>query len=86
VTDKFSVAYCGNGNLAACRSALWGAIKAAGDQLASTQGPDPAGWRADATAERITFTPGLLSYTMRYTNRPSGYQQLITFDGHRPAR
>jgi acyl-homoserine lactone acylase PvdQ len=85
VTDEFSVPYCGNGNLAACRSALWGALKAAGDQLASTQGADPAGWRADATAERITFTPGLLPYTMRYTNRPSGYQQLITFDGHRAA-
>ena len=30
--------------------------------------------------------PGLLPYTMRYTNRPSGIQQVITFDGHRPAR
>ncbi len=50
----------------------------------STQGPDPTAWRADAKAERITFTPGLLSYTMRYTNRPSGFQQLISFDGHRP--
>ena len=85
VADPFQVSYCGNGNLATCRTALWAALKAAGDQLAATQGPDPASWRADAKAERITFVPGLLSYTMRYTNRPSGYQQLITFNGHRAA-
>ncbi len=85
VNGKFSVAYCGNGNLVACRDSLWGAIKAAGDKLASTQGPAPAGWRADARPERITFVPGILSYTMRYTNRPSGFQQLITFTGHRPS-
>ena len=33
--------------------------------------------------ERITFAPGLLPYTMRYTNRPSGIQQVIEFRGHR---
>jgi acyl-homoserine lactone acylase PvdQ len=84
VTDKYNIAYCGNGNLATCRNALWGALDAAGDQLAATQGPVPTTWRADANAERITFTPGLLSDTMRYTNRPSGFQQLISFNGHRP--
>ena len=84
VTDRYSTEYCGNGDLAACRASLWAALKAVGDELAVEQGPDPASWRADAKAERITFAPGLLSYTMRYTNRPSGYQQLITFNGHRP--
>ena len=44
---------------------------------------DPAAWRADATAERIHFAPGILSTTMRYTNRPSGIQQVISFNGHR---
>jgi hypothetical protein len=28
--------------------------------------------------------PGLLPFTMRYTNRPSGIQQLITFTSHGP--
>jgi hypothetical protein len=57
---------------------------AAGAALTADQGtPDPAAWRADATAERIHFAPGLLSTTMRYTNRPSGIQQVISFNGHR---
>ena len=37
-----------------------------------------------ATAERITFVPGLLPLTMRYTNRPSGIQQVLSFGGHAP--
>lgn len=84
VKGKFQVRYCGNGDLTACREALWSALQAAGDQLATSQGPDPTAWRADATAERIKFVPGLLTFTMRYTNRPTGIQQLITFTGHRP--
>ena len=83
VKGAYQTRFCGNGDLAACRDALWTALQAAGDELAAAQGPDPAAWRADATHERITFEPGLLSFTMRYTNRPSGIQQLITFTGHR---
>ena len=45
--------------------------------------PDPAAWTADAVRERISFLPGLLPYTMRYTNRPSGIQQVVEFKGHR---
>jgi acyl-homoserine lactone acylase PvdQ len=76
--------YCGNGDADACRTALWAALEAAGAELAATQGPDPSAWRADATRERISFLPGLLADTMRYTNRPSGIQQVIEFSGHRP--
>ena len=47
------------------------------------QGPDLEQWRSDAVRERIGFAPGLLPTTMRYTNRPSGIQQVISFDGHR---
>jgi len=75
--------YCGGGDINRCRADLWGALDAAGAELAATQGPDPAAWRADATRERIRFLPGLLPYTMRYTNRPSGIQQVIEFKGHR---
>ena len=75
--------YCGLGNVVQCRASLWAAMEAAGTQLAAAQGPDPAAWRADATRERISFVPGLLPYTMRYTNRPTGIQQVIEFGGHR---
>ena len=68
----------------ACQQAIWNAIAAAGAELTAAQGTsDPAAWRADATAERIHFAPGLLPTTMRYTNRPSGIQQVISFNGHR---
>jgi hypothetical protein len=30
-----------------------------------------------------SFVPGLLPTTMRYTNRPTGIQQVISFKGHR---
>jgi len=83
VKGKFANRYCGNGDLAACRAALWAAMEAAGGELEAAQGADPNAWRADATRERITFLPRLLPYTMRYTNRPSGIQQVIEFSGHR---
>ena len=77
------VRYCGAGNAANCRDALWAAIDAAGNELAAAQGADPSAWRADATKERISFVPGLLKTTLRYANRPSGIQQVISFRGHR---
>jgi acyl-homoserine lactone acylase PvdQ len=82
VQGRYSMRYCGAGDLARCRADLWAAVDEAGNELAARQGPDPAGWRASATAERIKFVPGLLPTTIRYTNRPSGIQQVITFNGH----
>ena len=86
VRGPFANRYCGAGDVAVCRAALWAALEAAGVELQSSQGADPAAWRADATRERISFLPGLLPYTMRYTNRPSGIQQVIEFKGHRGGR
>ena len=60
VQRRFSRRYCGNGNRDACRDALWAALRRAADGLAAAQGPDPAQWRADATAERIKFIPSLI--------------------------
>jgi acyl-homoserine lactone acylase PvdQ len=82
VRGKYNVRYCGRGNLARCRTLLWHALDAAGTALAKTQGPDPSTWREDATAEQISFVPGLLPFKMRYTNRPSGIQQVLSFFGH----
>jgi hypothetical protein len=72
---KFKERYCGNGNRAACAKAVWAALDAVPG--------DPDALRANANAERITFRPGLLPTTIRYTNRPSGIQQVISFNGHR---
>jgi acyl-homoserine lactone acylase PvdQ len=84
VKAPFNVRYCGGGNLAQCQSDVWAAIDAAGNALAQSQGTeDPAAWRSNATAEQMKFVPGLMPYTMRYANRPSGIQQVISFNGHR---
>ncbi|HZQ34347.1 MAG TPA: penicillin acylase family protein, partial [Dehalococcoidia bacterium] len=84
VRGKFAVRYCGGGSLKRCRALLWAAIDKAGNALAARQGSNPAAWRASATAERIKFIPGLLPFTMRYTNRPTGIQQVLSFAGHAP--
>jgi hypothetical protein len=81
---KYVVRYCGGGSLSKCRKLMWSAINIAGNQLQTKQGANPSAWRASATAERITFVPGLLPYTMRYTNRPTGIQQVLSFGGHAP--
>src|SRR3954466_952139 len=83
----FKTKFCGNGDLAACRTALWAAIDTAGNELATAQGSeDPAQWTSDANAERIHFAPGILPTTIRFTNRPSGIQQVLSFSGHRATR
>lgn len=80
VRGPFSTRYCGAGDKARCQGDVWAAINSAGSDLAQAQGgPDPSTWRADANAERIKFVPGLLSTTIRYTNRPTGIQQLLSF-------
>jgi acyl-homoserine lactone acylase PvdQ len=85
--SPFKTHFCGGGDLTACRDSLWAAIDAAGNDLATAQGnPDPAMWTSDATAERISFIPGILPTTIRYTNRPSGIQQVLSFSGHRKTR
>jgi acyl-homoserine lactone acylase PvdQ len=81
--QPFANSYCGGGNLHKCQKAVWGAIASAGQQLTQSKGTaDPSQWHADANAERIHFAPGILTTTMRYTNRPSGIQQVISFDRH----
>ena len=82
VRGPYSRRYCGAGVLETCRLALWAALDAAAADLEATQGPAPSSWRADATGERISFTSGVLSDTMRWTNRPT-FQQLMSFSGHR---
>jgi acyl-homoserine lactone acylase PvdQ len=79
VRGAYKVRYCGSGSLTRCRALLWRALAQAGTTLAQQQGTNPARWRASAANERIKFTPGLLKTTMRYANRPSGIQQILSF-------
>jgi hypothetical protein len=75
VRGRFNMRYCGGGSLDACRTALWAAVAQAADRLAFWFGnPDPTTWRG--TARRQRFAPGLISATMRFTNRPV-YQQVL---------
>jgi acyl-homoserine lactone acylase PvdQ len=83
VSGPYRTRFCGAGDLAACRTALWRALDEAARELEAAQGADPTRWRADATAERIRFSGGLLPRTMRFTNRPT-FQQVMTFTSHRP--
>jgi acyl-homoserine lactone acylase PvdQ len=85
VRGRYSQRYCGSGDLERCARSLWAAFEEAGTALEAQQGTaDVRSWRADAVRERIRFVPGLLPRTIRYTNRPSGIQQVIAFDGHAP--
>ncbi len=83
VTQPLKNKFCGLGVKTACQQAIWQAIADSGAALTISQGTsDPTLWRSSATAERITFAPGILPTTMRYTNRPTGIQQVISFNGH----
>ena len=82
VPGAFETRFCGAGDVTACAASLWGALDDAAAALEAAQGPDPAAWRADATAERIRFAPGILTRTMRGSNKPT-FQQAITFATHR---
>lgn len=82
VQAPYSTRYCGRGDLDACRASLWGAISQASAALTAKHTSDPTTWWADARAERINFTTGLLSDTMAWTNRPT-FQQVMSFSGHR---
>ena len=74
--DPFKERYCGGGDAARCAAAIWEALDAVPG--------DPDALRADATRSASRSGPGLLPTTIRYTNRPSGIQQVISFDRHRP--
>ena len=83
IKDPMKNEYCGGGDFQECQDAVWGAIQEAVDELSAEQGPNVESWRSDAVRERIRFAPNLLPTTMRYTNRPSGIQQVISFDSQR---
>jgi acyl-homoserine lactone acylase PvdQ len=82
VAGTFKTRFCGAGDVAKCAASLWAALDEAAAELEAAQGTDSTAWRADATAERIRFAPGILVRTMRGSNKPT-FQQAITFATHR---
>ncbi len=82
VAGAYQTRFCGRGDVAACAASLWAALDTAAAQLSAEQGPDPSAWRADATEERIRFAPGILTRTMRGSNKPT-FEQAISFRSHR---
>jgi Penicillin amidase len=76
VRGKFNLSYCGKGRLKPCRASLWAAVDKAAKDLSGRLGPDPTKWLTEAS--RAGFAPGLISNTMRFTNRPT-FQQALEF-------
>jgi hypothetical protein len=74
VKGRFNLSYCGNGSLDACRESLWAVVDQVASDLAAALGPDPSTWLT--TASRTGFAPGLISDTIRTTNRPT-FQQVL---------
>jgi hypothetical protein len=74
VRGRFNLRYCGNGSLDACRDSLWAVVDQVASNLAAARGPDPTTWLT--TASRTGFAPGLISDTIRTTNR-STFQQVL---------
>jgi hypothetical protein len=83
VRDRYSRRYCGSGRLKACRASLWAALESGAEALLSRDGTELAEWRA--APARIGFAPGLLPFSMRWTNR-SSFQQVIEFTAQSPAQ
>lgn len=76
VEGPYEVSYCGEGDLDACRAALWTAVDDTVTTLADELGPDPTTWLSEGA--RIGFVPGLIPDDFRATNRPT-YQQVLEF-------
>jgi hypothetical protein len=76
VEGPFQVAYCGAGDIDACRESLWAAIDEAVQAVAAERGDDPTTWLGEGA--RTTFVPGLIPDDFRATNRPT-FQQAIEF-------
>jgi acyl-homoserine lactone acylase PvdQ len=90
VASPTSRIYCGGGpdaegTLEDCAEALWGALAAAGDELADGPeallgGSSPDDWGVNAELERIRFLPAAV-LSMHWVNRPTS-QQLAMFGHH----
>lgn len=75
VEGRLHLDYCSAGDLARCQAALWAVIDGVAAELGTDfASDDPATRLADD--RRMTFIPGLIPETLRYTDRPT-FQQLV---------
>ncbi|MGH2710478.1 MAG: penicillin acylase family protein [Actinomycetota bacterium] len=80
VEGPFSRGYCGNGVIAACRTALLGSLDDAVAEVEADQGANPADWDTDETLDEIRFTSVGVSgiNPIPWQNRPT-FQQVVQF-------
>ena len=91
VKEPYARAFCGKGDLAACRTALRGSLKAAIKVPASTlYANDPTCAKAKRDGEQTCFDAvsfralgGITQPLIPWINRPT-YQQAVEIKGHRP--
>jgi hypothetical protein len=82
VVDPMSRTYCGNGNLADCRTALWGALEqAAADLEAEFGSPNVADWQRQIAADDVRHQAvGVTSVpAIHWINRPT-FQQVVQLE------
>ncbi|MFF5898544.1 penicillin acylase family protein [Streptomyces argenteolus] len=86
VKGPLAKTYCGNGDLAACRSALLSTLKAAAAVPAATvyPGDDTCGAGDQWCTDSIVHRPlgGISQKSIHWQNRPT-YQQVVEFPSHR---
>jgi len=86
VTAPWSRTYCGGGDLAACRSALWSSmVVAAADLELEFNDPDVADWKRDIVYEDVRYTAvGVTSVPPQpWINRPT-FQQVVQINSSGP--
>jgi hypothetical protein len=79
VADPWSRAYCGNGNLVACRAALWAAMdQAAADLQAEFGSANVADWKRAMADEDVRHTAAGITAVpaIHWINRPT-FQQVV---------
>ncbi len=86
VRGPFAVRYCGGGSLKRCSAQLWTRARLGRQHARRGPGLEPERLARRARCPSGSSSPPSgCSLTMRYTNRPSGIQQVLSFGGHSPS-
>jgi len=86
VRGAYSRTYCGGGNLATCRDALWASLALAASDLNSEfNSPNVADWRRQPSYEDVRHTAvGVTTVpAIHWINRPT-FQQVVQINGAQP--
>ncbi len=83
VAGPFSQAYCGGGDLGACRASLWQSLSTTAARLQIEFGaPNPSAWQRHPADDQINFSKiGITGVpAMEWVNRPT-FQQVVQIGG-----